>query len=175
MFLDIVFLLAVGLGFWWGYQKGIIYSIFSVIAYFIGVFIALKFSYLATSFIKNALNVDGKLLSIIAFSFVFVLTIIFIRLIAWGLEAILKSMSLNLINQLTGGLLHAFIAVYVLCVFIWFINKWNIISDKEKRESHTYGYINDFAPRVIDYTGKVLPMVKNIFAQYEQLLLTPAK
>ncbi len=172
MIFDILFLAAVGIGFWWGYQKGIIYSIFSVIAYFIGVFIALKFSYLATSMLKDMLHLEGKILSVVAFSFVFILTILIIRFTAWGLEQILKSLSLNLINQLVGGLLHSFIAIYVLCVFIWFVNKWNVIPENQKRDSHTYGYINDFAPKVVEYTGKVLPMVKDVFYKYETLLKT---
>ena len=37
MIFDIVFLIFIAVAFWWGYTKGIIYSVFSFIGYFIAI------------------------------------------------------------------------------------------------------------------------------------------
>jgi uncharacterized membrane protein required for colicin V production len=51
MIFDILFVVLVGLGFYQGYTKGIIYSILSFLAYFFGLIIAIKFTYLGVKFL----------------------------------------------------------------------------------------------------------------------------
>ena len=170
MIFDIVFLLFIAISFWWGYTKGIIYSVFSLIGYFIAIAVAVKFSYLAISYLKEFTNLSGKPLSILAFITVFVLIVVVVRLLAWVLEQILKSFSLNLLNQLAGGVVHSIIGLYVLCVLIWFGNKWELISESQQKTSHVYSYIANFAPAVMEYSGSVIPSLKDTFTKYEALL-----
>ena len=76
MIFDIVFLIFIAVAFWWGYTKGIIYSVFSFIGYFIAIAAAVKFSYIAMSYLKELPSLSGKSLSILAFITVFVLIVI---------------------------------------------------------------------------------------------------
>lgn len=173
MIFDIVFLVFIAVGFWWGYQKGIIYSLFSLAAYFIGIMAALKFSYIAVKFLSGSLHLGPKAMAIAAFVLVFALVVLLVRLIAWALEAVLKSFSLNLVNQIVGGCLHALVSLYILCVFIWFVNKWDVISLEQKRTSHVYGYIADLGPTVVDYTGKAVPAIRHLFDDFDELISRP--
>lgn len=170
MIIDILFIIFLGIGFWWGYTKGIIYSIFSLVAYFLGIIFALKFSYLAASFVKEKISSEPKLTAVISFVLVFVIVVLLVRLVAWALENILQSFSLNMVNQVIGGAIHALVAIYVLCVLVWFINKWGVLSETQKKESHVYSYIDDFAPDVITYSSKIIPAFKNAFHDFEDLL-----
>jgi membrane protein required for colicin V production len=146
MIFDIVFLIFIAVAFWWGYTKGIIYSVFSFIGYFIAIAAAVKFSYIAMSYLKELTNLSGKSLSILAFVTVFVLIVIIVRLLAWILEQILKSFSLNFINQFAGGVVHSIVGVYVLCVLVWFGNKWDLISVAQRSTSHVYSLYRQFCP-----------------------------
>jgi membrane protein required for colicin V production len=170
MIFDILFVLFIGCGFWWGYQKGIIYSVFSLAAYFIGIIAALKFSYVAVKFLNGTLNLGPKGMAIVAFILVFILIVLLVRVVAWALEQILKSFSLNLVNQLIGGTIFAVISLYILCIFIWFLNKWQVFPDHQKMTSHVYPYIANLAPTVVEYSGKVIPMFRNAFHDFEDLL-----
>ncbi|MFN8309878.1 MAG: CvpA family protein [Chitinophagales bacterium] len=170
MIFDIVFLIFIAAGFWWGYQKGIIYSLFSFAAYFIGIFAALKFSYLAVKTVNTTLHLGPKGVAIAAFLLVFILVVLLVRLIAWMLEQVLKTFSLNTVNQVVGGAIHALIALYVFCVFIWFLNKWDVIPIEQKRMSHVYSYIADLGPDVVQYTGRVIPAVQHIYDDFDQLI-----
>jgi hypothetical protein len=38
------------------------------------------------------------------------------------------------------------------------------------KTSHVYSYIANFAPTVMEYSGKVVPALKDTFSKYEALL-----
>jgi uncharacterized membrane protein required for colicin V production len=101
MIFDILFVIFIGVGFYWGYQKGMqSYSIFSLLAFFVGIIGALKFSYVAVKFLNGMLHLGPKGMAIVSFILVFLLIVVLVRLIsAWALEQILKSFSLNITNQ----------------------------------------------------------------------------
>ncbi len=170
MIIDIIFLLFIGVGFYWGYKKGIIYALFSLAAYFLGIMVALKFSYMAAKFVKETLSPDPKMTAVISFILVFILVVLLVRLIAWMLEQLLKAFTLNLVNQLLGGCIHALIGLYVICVFLWFTDKWGALPASQKKSSHLYHYVETFAPDVVKYSGKVVPMFKGAFDDFDHLL-----
>lgn len=170
MFLDVFFVVFLGVSFYWGYQKGIIYSIFSLLAYIIGVVFALKFSSFAVKIIHGALNTSHKTTAILAFLLVFIVVVLLVRFIAWGLEQILKSFSLNAVNQITGGAIHALIGIYIFCLFVWFLNKWKVLTDNEKAQSHVYKYVDSVAPDAMKMMGQVVPFIKTTFEEMETLV-----
>jgi len=170
MIFDILFVIFLGGGFWWGYQKGIIYSLFSLAAYFVGIIGALKFSYIAVKFLHTSLSLGPRALAIIAFILMFILIVLLVRLVAWVLEEILKSFSLNLVNQLIGGVIFSLISLYVLCVMIWFMNKWEVFPDHQKMTSHVYPYIANTGPTVVEYSGRIVPMFRSAFHDMDQLI-----
>lgn len=169
MIFDILFVIAVAVGFWWGYKKGIIYSLFSMLGYFLGVVAALKFSYLLAKLLKGVVNMSPQGLAILSFILVFIFMILLARLVAWVLEEILKSFSLNLVNQLIGGVLHAVIALYLLCVLIWFADRMQVFPQKQRDTSHVYSFMANLAPNVMEASGKALPFVKDSFDQFEKI------
>jgi membrane protein required for colicin V production len=172
MIFDIVFLIFIGLGFYQGFRNGIIYSLFSLAGFFLGIIAALKFSYLMVNLLKGVISMGPKTLAIVSFVFVFILVVLLLRLIAWGLEQILKSFSLNLPNKIIGGIIHSLIGLYVFCVIAWFLNRLDVIPTVQKKESHTYVYIANLAPQVVEISGKVIPMFKDTFVKFDTLFGT---
>ena len=170
MIFDILFVAFIGIGFWWGYQKGIIYALFSLAAYFLGIICALKFSYLVTKFLHGMMSLGPKGTAVVAFIIMFILVVLLVKLVAWILEQILKSFSLNFVNQLIGGTIYALIGLYILCVMIWFLNKWDVFPDHQKMTSHVYPYIANIGPSVTELSGKVVPMFSTAFKDIEDLI-----
>jgi membrane protein required for colicin V production len=170
MIFDILFVIFLGAGFYWGYQKGIIYSVFSLAAYFIGIIGALKFSYLAVKFLHTSLNLGPKAMAIVAFIVMFLLIVLLVRLVAWALEQVLKTFSLNLVNQLIGGVIFSMISLYLLCVLIWFLNKWDVFPASQKINSHVYPYVARTGPAVVEFSGKIIPMFKTAFQDIDELI-----
>lgn len=170
MIFDILFLIFIALGFYQGYKNGIIYSLFSILGWFLGLVAALKFSYKMMALLQGFAHLEPKTLAIISFVIVLALVVGLMKLVAWGLEQILKSFSMNLFNQIFGGVLHSLVGLYVLCVFIWFLNRLDVIPTSQKENSHVYPYISNLAPRVMEVTGSVVPMFKDTFEKYDDLL-----
>ena len=67
MIFDILFLIFIGIGFYQGYKNGIIYSIFSILGWFLGIVAALKFSYMMVNVLHGFAHLEPKTLAIIAF------------------------------------------------------------------------------------------------------------
>jgi len=172
MVFDILFLVFIGIGFYQGYKNGIIYSLFSILGWFLGIVAALKFSYMMVNLLQGFAHLSPKTLAIIAFVLVLALVVGLMKLMAWGLEQILKSFSMNLFNQIFGGILHSLVGVFVLCVFIWFMNRLDVVPKSQKENSHVYPYIANLAPKVMEVTGKVVPMFKDTFGKFDDLFET---
>ena len=92
-----------------------------------------------------------------------------------GLENLLKSFSLNITNQIIGGIIHSLIGLYVLCVLIWFLNRLDVFPIHQKETSHIYPYIANLAPKVVDVTGKVIPVIRDTFERFDELFGTHIK
>ena len=114
------------------------------------------------------------MLAIVAFIIVFLLVLFLMRFVAWGLEKILKSFSLNLPNQVLGGVIHSLVGLYILCVFIWFLNKLDVPYCHQKETSHIYPYISNLAPKVVEVSGQVDPMFRDTFVKFDDLFGTHA-
>src|SRR5688500_3629226 len=112
MVFDILLLVFIALGFYQGYKNGIIYSLFSILGWFLGIVAALKFSYYVADLLKDYAHLGVKTLAIISFVLVLACVVGLMKLIAWGLEQILKSASMNLFNQVFGGVLHSLVGVF---------------------------------------------------------------
>jgi membrane protein required for colicin V production len=173
MVFDILFLVFIGIGFYQGYKNGIIYSIFSIIGWFLGIVAALKFSYLMINVLHGFAHLSPKTLAIISFVLILALVVGLMKLMAWGLEQILKSFSMNLFNQIFGGILHSLVGLFVLCVFIWFLNRLDVFPASQKNTSHVYPYIGNLAPRVVETAGKVVPMFRDTFGKFDELFGHP--
>jgi membrane protein required for colicin V production len=169
MIFDILFLIFIGLGFYQGFKYGIIYSIFSLLGWFLGLIAALKFSYLVLNVLHGFIHLGPKTLAIIAFIIVFLFVLLLMRGVAWVLEKILKSFALNLPNQVIGGIIHSLIGLYVLCIFIWFLNRLDVFPLHQKETSHIYPYIANLAPKVVDISGQAVPVFRNTFEKFDTL------
>ena len=169
MIFDILFLVFIAIGFYQGYKNGIIYSVFSILGWFLGIVVALKFSYKMVHLMQGVMHTSPKILAIISFVLVLVLVVGLMKLVAWSLEQILKSFSMNLFNQIFGGLLHSLVGLYVLCVFIWFLNRLDVFPASQKINSHVYPYISNLGPRVMQVTGSLVPTFNDTFENFEDL------
>ncbi|MCP3932959.1 MAG: CvpA family protein [Bacteroidetes bacterium] len=148
MVIDIIFAIAAGYGFFIGYTKGIIKTVFTILAFGFGLMAAFKFAPAMTNFLETAFNSDNPLMFIAGFLLTFVLTMVFIRLIARGLEGILKTANINIINQIAGGVLLSGMMILLYSVLLWFGDKSHLVNDKTKEDSFTYEYIKDFPTQV---------------------------
>ena len=154
MVIDIVLLIFAGYGFYLGFSRGIIKTVFTVLSYVFGLMAAFKFTPPMTKFLENTID-DNPLMFVAGFLLSFVLTIILIRMLARGIEGLLETANINFINQAAGGVLLAVVMILVYSMVLWFGDRSHILDESTKEESMTYSYLETF-PEQVWHVGKIL-------------------
>jgi uncharacterized membrane protein required for colicin V production len=162
MVIDIIFLIAAGYGFYLGFSRGIIQTVFTILSYFIGLIAAFKFSPSATQLLESLFS-EHPLMFVAGFLLSFVLTMIIIRMLAKGLEGILETVNINIINQVAGGALLAAVMVLIYSVMLWFADASHLISAQTKEESRTYVYLEKYPEQAWKVGGMLWPTIEDFW------------
>ena len=165
MAIDIMLAIAVATGFYLGFSRGIIGTVFTVLSLVFGLMAAFKFAYPMTEFLKHTFASDNPLMFAAGFALSFVLTMFIIRTIARGLEGILKSANINIINQFAGGLLVSVFMVLVYSVLLWFADQAHLVNREVKEQSRTYIYVKEFPAQTKEIGKKIQPIVMQFWHQ----------
>jgi len=165
MAIDIIFIITMLYGFYLGFSKGIIKTVFTVLSIIFGLMAAFKFSPAMTDFLESAFSNNNPLMLIAGFLLTFVITMIIIRMIASGLEGVLKTANINIINQLAGGILLSGILILLYSVILWFGDQATLINNEAKGKSITYVYLEKFPGQAKNIAYKVQPIFQDFWNQ----------
>lgn len=165
MVIDLVFVIMALFGFYVGYSRGIIQTVFTFGSIFLGLLIAFKFAQHMTDILYDIFNSNNPLMFIAGFLLSFVLTMVIIRMIARGIEGILKSTHLNIVNKLIGGMVLSGAFILVLSVLTWFGDEAHLIDAKTKRTSMTYPYMQQYPTQVKTVAYKIQPTLVSFWNQ----------
>ena len=157
MIIDIIFAVAAAWGFYIGFSRGIVKTIFTVLSIVFGLVMAFRFSPQVTSLLET-LFTKNPLMFIAGFLVTFVGTMMLIRLFARFLEGALQTANINFVNQTVGGLFMAAIFTLLYSGLLWFGDKSQLISEQGKQESATYMYLEKFPEIVWRWGGKAKPI-----------------
>ena len=159
MTLDIIFGVMAMLGFYMGYSRGIISTVFTVISYTVGIIAAIRIAPAFTRFLTDIVKSDNEVLMYIAGIILsFVIIMLILRLVSNGLEGILKSANINIINQMAGGALLCAVSIFLYSSMLWFADRSHLIDATTKSESVTYPYTKQFPNQVKGITQRLKPM-----------------
>ena len=86
MVIDIICAIVAAYGFYLGFTKGIIKTIFTLISIFFGILAAAKFGPTMTDFLQSTFSYNHSMMFLAGMLLTFVLTMMFIRTLARGLE-----------------------------------------------------------------------------------------
>ncbi len=161
MWIDISLLVCVGLGFAVGFSRGIIRTTFNILSLAFGAIAALRFTPAMTEFLKSTFNEDSALMFFAALVITFALTMLLIRLLARGLEGLLQTANINIINQVAGGALMSAITTLLFAVVLNFFLT-STYNDRDLEEavatSRTYEFLQDYPAMAMDMAGELKPV-----------------
>ena len=165
MLIDLIFVVAMIVAIFKGYQKGFIIAIFSIIAFILGLAAALKLSVVVAGYLNESINVSAKWLPFLAFAIVFFVVVILIRLCAKMIEKAFQVMLLGLLNRIAGIFLYAVLYIIILSIFIFYTEKLQLLQPSTIHSSVTYNFLKPWGPEIMDNFGKVIPWFKDMFSQ----------
>ena len=128
-----------------GVRQGFFSALTSFVAYFIGIYAAIKLSSVLAKELENFVSWEPKTIEIAAFALTFVGVVLLLFFTAKIFTKIADWAYLGWINSLFGGLFGLLKYTLFLGVLLVFFNKINsnsfFLSDKEKQESIFYSKI----------------------------------
>jgi len=133
-FLDIVLGVILVIGLFKGIKNGLFVELASLISLILGIYIAIKFSFLARVMLSGFVHWNPKTIQITAFIITFLVVVVAISLLAKFLTSIANFAQLGVINNLGGGFFRLLKTILILSIFLNLfekINFNNIIAKKE--------------------------------------------
>ncbi len=154
-YIDIVLALLLVLAAISGFRNGLIAEVVSLAALVLGIWGAIKFSYVTSDFLTQNMNIKSEHLEIISFIVTFIVIVILVHIVGNVVNKMVETMMMGFINKLAGmifGVLKAaLILSIVLLVFDFIDDDVKILPEKAKAESRMYGPIRDFAPSLLPF------------------------
>ncbi len=152
---DLVVIVLLAWSAYRGFSKGIISSAATLIALLFGIWGAIKFSSITASYLVGFINVDEKVMGIIAFAVTFVGIVIGVHFLAKAVEGLAKAVALGIVNKVFGAAFGVLKFAFIISVILFFINAINsntgFLSNDFKEKSLFYEPISKFAPSVFKH------------------------
>ncbi|MEI6949097.1 CvpA family protein [Paraflavisolibacter sp. H34] len=168
MFIDLVVGILAAFALIKGFQKGFVVAAFSFLAFIVGLAAALKLSAVAAGYLGEYFALPGRWLPLLAFVVVFLLVVVLVHLGAKAIEGLLQAVMLGWLNRLAGILLYFFVYTFIFSVFLFYAGQLHLLQPDGLEASVTYPYIRPLAPSILNATGEIFPLFKNLFGQLEQ-------
>lgn len=168
MTIDIIFAMLMVYGIFKGYSRGLIVAIFSLVAFVIGLLVALKFAALLSLHLQRRMQWHSHWLPVLSFAILFVGTVLLVRLGARALQGVAQWVALGWLNRLGGILLYLLIYTLALSVLLWWGNQLYLLTPEMKQGSKVYPYIAPLGPRVVNGVGHIVPYFKHVFEDLQQ-------
>jgi membrane protein required for colicin V production len=168
MFIDIIFLLLMVWAVIKGFRRGLIVSVFSLLAIIAGLAAAIKVSALVAVQIGKVVNVSDKWLPLISFIVVFLGIVLLVRLGANLIQKTVEIAMLGWVNRLGGILLYVVLFTVVYSIFLFYAEQLHFLKTETLQGSVTYAYIRPWGPKVINSLGSIIPFFKDMFTELQQ-------
>lgn len=164
--LDIFILIFVALPTFFGFKKGLLKSVFSLIGLIAGLFLATKFHHLL-SFSVSRLFHDDKTAAIVSF--------LVILIVVYGISIYIAG-RISEISRFTktvdrvAGLFFGFAkGLLIASLFVMITKYLGTFNDKTISDSKFYVFVYDVAPRTFNALSSVIPVSKKTFDELNPL------
>ncbi len=165
---DITLLLIVLVSAWFGYQKGFLIEILSLVAIVFAFAIAWRLSHHVVLYIHRWLDWDLKLLGSIAFVVILLLVFYLTYLVSKLLTGVLHRTVLGTFDKLLGALLSALKWLFALSLLLWVLNVAKIEwYESQKSQSIGLSYCEKIAPAIFEWVRVAVPF-EDIFGQIKK-------
>lgn len=161
-YLDIFFIAVIAIGAVKGYMKGLVVEIFSFLAFFIGIFVAIKLTIpVANRFFDS--DDYFQLITVAVFIGLFIAVILIINLIAKALKKVLDLTFLGLFDNVLGALAGVFKWTFIISVFFWVFDSIGLrLPDEQSDGSLIYPIVERLGPTVFAWVSNMLPFIQDM-------------
>lgn len=165
MIIDLAALLLLLYGFYVGYSRGIIKTVFALVSILIGIVAALSLSPVVINFMQGFINWHPGLVFVLGFALTFIVSLIVIRFIGKKIEDLLKFAQVNFINKIAGGAILGLLLLVFYSYALWGINSFGLLSEENKNSSVSYEYLETLPVQTQGILDSAKPIFKGFWDQ----------
>lgn len=175
-FIDIVLAALLVFGLIKGLRNGLFVVLASLIAFFLGIYAAIKFSYVVKAMLENAVSWSPKTVQVSAFVITLIVVVVAIHLLAKIFTSLADFAFLGWLNTLGGGVFAVLKTVLLLGVVLSLFQKVNLNNMLISKETQENSLL--FNP-VLKTSEVLLPVLTDWFDELknthnkEETTLTP--
>lgn len=162
MLLDILAVVAVGFGFYRGFTKGLIVTLFSMVAWLIGLVAALRLTAAGSSAMRDALDSTSPWIPIVTFVMIFLAVVVLVILFAKLVDKIITVAQLGLWNKIAGGLVEGALFLLIVSIVYWMLQNGGVITPETRADSKLYAVVSPVAPGFFTWVGNTVPALDNL-------------
>jgi len=163
---DIILVIILIVGAVGGYQKGFLYSLFSLLAILLGVLGGFKLMGMVMINLSLRYEIESRILPYVAFGVVFIVIVIFVRLLGSLLRLSLEKSIFGRADQAAGAVLGLVKTVFMLSVILWIADSLGLqVPGHWREDSGLYGFVANAAPKTAHWIGEVIPSFSNLFSR----------
>ncbi len=169
MILDLIFAAVLGYGVYIGYSNGIIKTIFTVLSVAFGFLIMAHFHETVTDLLINITNYQNPLMTFVGMAVTFFITMLLLRLLGRQIENIFKTVNINFINQILGGIVMSALFTVVYSIIVNFLVGAKVLNE-QATESKTYPIIKEVPQYAYAGYARFSPKIKEMWYDVTEAL-----
>ena len=143
-------------GFVKGFSAGLVRTLFELLAWIIGLVIALKLTSLISGLVASQLSWNPSYLPILVFIGIIILAHLAITGIGKAIDKLIRLVQLGWLNRALGGMIYVAINITIASIILWFLVKSDILNAKMIDQSKLFSYISPIAPAVFNLISNLL-------------------
>lgn len=164
-YLDIVLAIFLTTGLITGIKNGFFVELASLVSMLLGIYIAIKFSYVTRAYLEAHHSWNPKTVQVAAFAITFVAVIIGISLLAKFFTGLANFASLGIFNKLIGGVFGVLRTILIISIALNLLQKINFdytFVDKETMDESTLYY------PIQEVSKAVYPSIEDWFTAFKE-------
>jgi membrane protein required for colicin V production len=160
MWIDVAGLVIVLLLGLYGYGKGVILSLFSIVGFIVGLIASVRLGgWLASELLQRGWVLGGWSLGT-ANMILFVGFMFLMRILGHTVKKMAGVLMLGWADKLVGGVLFASFGLVLWSGVLWIGHRMHMLQSEDEKTSVTYSYLVPVAPVAARSASSLLPLVK---------------
>ncbi len=166
---DIILLVLLGFGGLKGFRNGFIVEIFSFLAFFIGLFIALEFT-IPVSLALFGSSDFFEVFAVVVFVLLFILLSMVIKLGARAVKNVVDFTFFGTLDNLLGAAAGFLKSAFILSIIFWVFNSVGIdVIERYTDDTVIFPYIVGIGPTVFEWLSGLIPLIRDLMDTMDDL------
>ncbi len=162
MWIDIALLIIMGAGVLYGYNKGLIQTVYAIVGIVVGMIVILKLSPILIQFLGDTFSIGPVLTFFIGIALSIVLVLIISKFIGKFINKATKTPVINTVNKSLGAILLGLFFTTAFSFILWFLIGSGVVKLSTTKQSMTYPYLEELPKTAKGAVKSVQPLFRGL-------------